>query len=132
MDPSGALKSTLAKLRYDRSAGVHGLALSPDDNFVYSADDSGNAVWVHAYDRTAGTVSEIQKSNAPMGAGPRHLVAHPNGKWVYVVYEKTNEVAMLSRDKATGKLSSINSTYSLLPSGKLEPRIGEQVLRIII
>ncbi len=108
--------TAFTNLTYDSAAGVHGLSLSPENDFIYSGDDMGNAIWTHSYDSATGTVEEIQKINAPTGANPRHLAAHPNGKWVYVVYEELSQLAVYSRDKATGEITDTNTTYSLIPS----------------
>lgn len=102
-------------MTYQSNAGVHGTSLLGD--YIYSADDMGNAVWVHKYNSTAGTVEEVQYLAAAEDANPRHLAAHPNGNWVYVVYEEGNSIAVYSRDDSTGELTFTNTTYSLLPTG---------------
>ncbi|KAF2126689.1 3-carboxy-cis,cis-mucoante lactonizing enzyme [Dothidotthia symphoricarpi CBS 119687] len=116
VDDSGALKMVTANLTYNSKAGVHGIDLSPDNAFVYSGDDMGNAVWVHSYDQETQTATEIQYLAAPSGANPRHLAVHPNGEWVYVIYEEANSLAIYKRDNFTGLLTDTNTTYSLLPS----------------
>ncbi|KAI1859034.1 hypothetical protein JX265_010511 [Neoarthrinium moseri] len=121
VDESGILQSTFANASYSSAGGVHGTSLSPDMRFLYSADDMGDAVWVHSYDNETGTIEEIQYLAAADDMDPRHLAAHPNGKWVYVVYEAGNSVAVYSRSACTGKLTFTNTTYSLLPSGKRHP-----------
>ncbi|KAF2678623.1 3-carboxy-cis,cis-mucoante lactonizing enzyme [Lentithecium fluviatile CBS 122367] len=115
VDESGTLQSTVANLTYSNSSGVHGIDLSPNNDFVYSADDMGNAVWVHSFDATTGTAEEIQYLAAPTGANPRHLAAHPNGQWVYVVYEESNQLATYKRNNETGLLTDMNTTYPLIP-----------------
>lgn len=115
---SGALNTSFASLEYDSAAGVHGLALSPVNDFIYSADDMGNAIWVHSYDNSSGVVEEKQKVSAPTGANPRHLVVHPNGHFVFVLYEELSEIAVYSRDVASGQLTDTNTTYSLIPSSE--------------
>lgn len=117
MDNDGTLQSVVANLTYNSTSGVHGLDVSPDDAFVYSADDTGNAVWTHSYDSNTSTVETLQNLAAPPGADPRHLAVHPNGAWVYVVYEAANPVAVYARDTTTGLLTDKNTTYSLLPPG---------------
>lgn len=119
VDDSGALQSVLANATYDSASGVHGSDVSPDGDFFYSADDMGNGVWVHAVDETAGTVEEVQHLDADDGSDPRHLAVHPNGDWVYVVYEAASSIAVYSRDNSTGLLTFTNTTYSLLPDGKI-------------
>ncbi|KAF9881539.1 carboxy-cis, cis-muconate cyclase [Colletotrichum karsti] len=117
VDDNGVLQETTANVTYDSAAGVHGTDMSPNNDFIYSADDMGNAVWVHSYDNTTGAVTEVQYLAAAEGSDPRHLAVHPNGKWVYVVYEAASSIASYERDTTTGELTFTNTTYSLLPSG---------------
>ncbi|KAJ4352405.1 uncharacterized protein N0V89_007753 [Didymosphaeria variabile] len=117
VDDTGSLQNAVANLTYNTTAGVHGLDLSPDAAFIYSADDMGNAVWVHSYNSTTQAAAELQYLAAPEGANPRHLAVHPNGKWVYVIYEEANSLAVYARDTETGLLTDKNTTYSLLPAG---------------
>jgi carboxy-cis,cis-muconate cyclase len=118
VDDSGALDAAFAELTYDSSATVHGVAVSPGNDFIYSADDPGNAVWAHSYNSTSGEVQEIQYLEAPTGSDPRHLTVHPSGTYVYVVYEASSEIGVYTRDSTTGKLTYSNTTYPLLPTGK--------------
>lgn len=118
VDSSGSLQSSFANVTYDSSAGVHGMALSPHNDFVYSADDMGNAVWVHSYNQSSAVVKEVQRIAAPTGSDPRHLAVHPAGLFVYVLYEASSELAVYSRNKVTGELINTNVTYSLIPSSK--------------
>lgn len=109
------MQTTFANVTYDTRAGVHGTALSSDNKFIYSADDIGNAVWVHSYDNDTGVVEEVQYLAADSDSDPRHLAVHPDGNWVYAVYEAASSIAAYSRDTTTGELT-FNTTYSLLPS----------------
>ncbi|KKY19972.1 putative rhamnogalacturonan lyase [Phaeomoniella chlamydospora] len=95
---------------------VHGLAIDSSTKFIYSADDDGNAIWVHSFDQANGTVKEVQYLAAPTDADPRHLVVHPNGQYAYVVFEAGNALAVYTRDDSTGKLTYTNTTYPLIPS----------------
>ncbi|KAL6412896.1 carboxy-muconate cyclase [Ilyonectria robusta] len=115
---SGTLDTSFASLEYDSAAGVHGLALSPANDFIYSADDMGDATWVHSYDSSSGVVKEVQRMSAPTGANPRHLVVHPNGLFVFVLYEELSEIAVYSRDVASGELTNTNTTHLLIPSSE--------------
>ncbi|CAN9244976.1 unnamed protein product [Alternaria alternata] len=116
VDSTGALTAATANLTYNSTSGVHGLDISPDAAFVYSADDMGNAVWAHSYDRETKTAQTLQYLAAPEGANPRHLAVHPNGGWVYVIYEEANSLAVYKRDNKTGLLTDEKTTYSLLPA----------------
>lgn len=115
---SGALNTSFASVEYDSAAGIHGLALSPANDFIYSADDMGDAIWVHSYDSSSEVIKEVQHVSAPTGANPRHLVVHPNGLLVFVLYEELSEIAVYSRDMASGELTDTNTTYSLIPSSE--------------
>ncbi|KAL5385780.1 hypothetical protein DPSP01_004561 [Paraphaeosphaeria sporulosa] len=119
VDSTGTLQSILANITYNGTSGVHGLAISPGADFVYSADDMGNAVWTHSFsdDNVTSTAQTLQYLPAPSGSDPRHLAVHPAGSWAYVVYEAANEVAVYARDEATGLLRDTNATYALLPEG---------------
>ncbi|KAF5506101.1 Carboxy-cis,cis-muconate cyclase [Colletotrichum siamense] len=117
VDDNGVLQEATANVTYDSAAGVHGTDMSPNNDFIYSADDMGNAVWVHSYDNTTGEVTEVQYLAAAEGSDPRHLAVHPNGGWVYVVYEAASTIASYKRDATTGKLTFTNTTYPLLPDG---------------
>ncbi|KAJ5777258.1 hypothetical protein N7520_000504 [Penicillium odoratum] len=114
VDASGTLESVKANITYSSDSGVHGLALSSDNRFIYSGDDMGSAVWTHSYDESTNTVSKLQRLNVTRN--PRHLVVSPQGSFVYVILEENNQLAVFNRDKFTGILSGRNKTYSLLPS----------------
>lgn len=120
---TGALASgqITTNLTYDATAGVHGLAASPDGRHVYSADDMGSRVWAHAIvdsnssnDSSSAITAEV--IGTPLSApGARHLTVHPGGRWLYVVYESANELAAWARDADTGAVADTNTTFSLLP-----------------
>ncbi|KAL1640068.1 hypothetical protein SLS58_007335 [Diplodia intermedia] len=118
---TGALAGVAQNVSYTTgTSGVHGLALSPDGRFVYSADDSGNAVWTHSVDPTTGLLTEVESMAAPVeGANPRHAAVHPNGDYLWVVLEEANELAQYTLDKETGKPTFTNVTYPLIPETEL-------------
>lgn len=118
VDASGALVEKISNITYDSSAGIHGLAISPDSKYIYSADDMGQRVWSHSYDgSTTLNYSSVTTLQDLPGSGARHLTVHPNGNWVYVISESANEIGVYSRDAATGELTNTNETFSLLPDG---------------
>ena len=114
---SGTLQSATSNITYNNRAGIYGLAVIPNNDFVYSADDPGNAVWVHSFNSITGIAEEVQYLSAANGSDPRHLAVHPNGKWVCVVYDAASSIAVYSRDTTTELLTYTNTAYSLLPSG---------------
>ncbi|OCL08034.1 3-carboxy-cis,cis-mucoante lactonizing enzyme [Glonium stellatum] len=116
--PNGTLSNVEQDYVYSTSSGVHGLALSPDQRFLYSADDSGNAVWTHRVNQTTGALTYVAKLPGPAtGADPRHVAVHPSGKYMYVVLEGSNELGIYEIDVATGIPTFTNTTYPLIPEG---------------
>ncbi|KAI1853915.1 hypothetical protein JX265_012600 [Neoarthrinium moseri] len=116
VDDSGSISGIFGNLTYNADCGIHGLALSADGNFVYSAADAGNAVWAHGVDAHADTVTELQYIAAPSSSNPRHLAVHPNSAFVFVVYEEACQLAVFRRDEMTGTLLDTNITYPLIPA----------------
>ncbi|KAH7051082.1 putative carboxy-cis,cis-muconate cyclase [Macrophomina phaseolina] len=116
---TGALAAVAQNVSYGSGSGVHGLALSPDGRFLYSADDSGNAVWTHAVDGETGLLTEVSRLAAPAeGANPRHAAVHAEGKYLYVVLEEANELAQYRIDAATGVPVFENVTFPLIPASE--------------
>lgn len=102
---------------YGPGSGIHGLALSPSGETIYSADDTGNAIWTHRVDSRTGEVHFVDRLAAPVpGADPRHIVVHPGGGFAYVVFEGTNRLAVYSID-FDGGLAYANISYPLIPPG---------------
>ncbi|KAH9906237.1 Lactonase, 7-bladed beta-propeller-domain-containing protein [Xylariomycetidae sp. FL2044] len=117
VDDAGSLQTAVGNLTYSSTGGVHGLDISADGKFVYSADDRGNAVWVHSYDSETETVEELQYLEAPADVGPRHLAVHPLGQWVYVAFESGNAIGVYARDTTTGLLTYTNTSWPMIPEG---------------
>lgn len=115
---NGTLSHVAQNYTYLPTSGVHGLAFSPDGQFMYSADDSANSVWTHSVDSQTGELMYVDRIVAPQtGADPRHLAVHPEGGYVYVVFEGTSKLAVYSLDNNTGVLTFTNVTYPLIPEG---------------
>jgi carboxy-cis,cis-muconate cyclase len=70
IDSSGTLTAIIANITYEVSAGIHGVAISADTKFLYSADDMGGAVWAHSGNISSGEVAQIQYLTAPPEANP--------------------------------------------------------------
>lgn len=114
---TGTLIETIQNYTNDEDSAVHGTAISPGPQFLFSADDAGNQLWSHRIDSTTGEVTFISKLEGPSeGADPRHVAVHPNGTYIYVLLEGSSEVAVYTYDATTGVPAFTNVTYSLLPS----------------
>lgn len=116
MDQDG-LSDIIQAFDYGPGSGVHGLAFSPSGEMLYSADDTGNAVWAHRVDSRTGEMHFVDRLAAPASAAdPRHIVVHPGGNFAYVVFEGTNRLAVYSID-SDGGLAYANISYPLIPPG---------------
>lgn len=133
VDEDGALAAVAQNISYASDSGVHGLALSPDGAYLYSADDSGNSVWTHSVDSSTGLVTELQQLTAPSdGANPRHAAVHPKGNYLYVVLEEANKLAQYRLDAASGLPIFENVTYPLIPESGEFGRISLFLFRLLI
>ncbi|ETS77426.1 hypothetical protein PFICI_11300 [Pestalotiopsis fici W106-1] len=118
VDENGVLDAAIQNYTLSSAAGVHGTALSSDSRFLYSADDSANALWTHSIDPETGKVTFVANLTAlSTGADPRHVAVHPSGKFLYVVLEGSNEIAQYTIDQSTGIPSFENVIYPLISSG---------------
>ncbi|TVY75964.1 Carboxy-cis,cis-muconate cyclase [Lachnellula suecica] len=118
VDENGVLSEVIQDYSYNTSSGVHGMAFDSANDFLYSADDSGNALWTHSVDNTTGELTFVSSVAGPVtGADPRHVTVHPEGQYLYVVLEGANELAQYSIDTTTGIPFFENVTYPLIPSG---------------
>ena len=103
--------------KYVNTSAIHGLAFSPEEKLLYSADLSADKIWTHAIGED-GLVSLVDRYDLPKaGMHPRHLAAHPNGKYVYVLMEHVNTLVEYEVDKRTGAPVKELQTFSLLPEG---------------
>ncbi|KAI9663814.1 MAG: hypothetical protein M1821_007304 [Bathelium mastoideum] len=113
---NGTLTDVAQNYTYLPASGVHGLAFSPNQTFLYSADDSANSLWTHGIDASTGELTYISRLSGPYsGADPRHVAVHPEGKYLYVIFEGTNQLAVYSLDSDTGEPAFQNITYPLIP-----------------
>ncbi|RDW94631.1 hypothetical protein BP5796_00394 [Coleophoma crateriformis] len=117
VDANGVISGMQQNYTYSSSSGVHGMAFNPANTFLYSSDDSGNALWTHSVDQTTGELTYVANVSGPAtGSDPRHVAVHPSGEYLYVILEGVNELAQYSIDNATGIPSFDNVTYPLIPS----------------
>lgn len=119
VDETGALQQVVQDFEYlDDGSSIHGLALSPDSDILYSADTYGNNVWTHAVSKTTGLVGDVlDKTVGPSeGSNPRHVSLHPSGKALYAVTEGSNQVVWYKVDDETRIPHQQEPIYSLLPA----------------
>ncbi|KAI1828256.1 carboxy-cis,cis-muconate cyclase [Xylaria intraflava] len=115
---NGTLSEVILEYTYSPGSAVHGTAITPNGEFLLSADTKGNLIWTHKIDQLTGRLSFVSVINGPSkGAGPRHLAIHESGKFVYVVLEESSEVAQYSIHD-DGVLSPVGDIYPLLRAGQ--------------
>lgn len=122
VDSGGALDAVIQNYTYFVNvSGVHGAALSPDSQYLYSADDTGNTLWTHVVDRGTGEVTALANLTGPTpGSDPRHVVVHPDGHYLYVILEGSSQLAQYTVDQETG-LPAYDGAYPLLLSAQQDP-----------
>ncbi|KAJ5684972.1 hypothetical protein N7536_007591 [Penicillium majusculum] len=117
VDHQGSLSRTTQSFDYQAGSGVHGLAIGSNNDFLYSADDSGNSLWTHSINSDTGKVEFLDRIAAPTrGSDPRHITVHPKGKFAYVIFEGTNKLALYIIDPKTKTLAYTRS-FPLIPPG---------------
>ena len=107
-----------------RGSGPRHFAFHPNGKFTYTLSEMGSLVTVSAYDRSAGTMRELQTiSTLPKdfsGANnSAELVVHPNGKFIYASNRGHDSIAVFAIDAKTGMLSAVEqvSTQGKIPRG---------------
>ncbi|KAI0445003.1 Lactonase, 7-bladed beta-propeller-domain-containing protein [Xylaria telfairii] len=115
---NGTLREVIQEYVYAPGSAVHGTAITPDGEFLLSADTKGNLIWTHRIDPETSVLSVVDVIDGPSeGSGPRHLAIHENGNYAYVVLEESSEVAQYTIAE-DGALSLVGDIYPLLRPGQ--------------
>ncbi|TID27582.1 carboxy-cis/cis-muconate cyclase [Venturia nashicola] len=122
VEPDGTLLNSIQNITLESTSGIHGLAMGPDADFLFSADLSANGIWVHKVNQETGALTEVSFTPAPsVNAEPRHLIVHPSGRYLYVVMEAKNEVRVYAinfgQRSSQVKITDTGLSYSLIPKG---------------
>ncbi|OTB00992.1 hypothetical protein M426DRAFT_14974 [Hypoxylon sp. CI-4A] len=116
VDENGKLDSVIQGYEYADGSAIHGVSFSNESQYLYSADDGGNSIWVHSINAD-GTIKYESRLDMPLeGAGPRHVVTHPGGEYMYTVFEGTSEVAQCITSEL-GNLYILKETFPLIKDG---------------
>ncbi len=113
-----------------RQAGphAHGVAVSPDNRFVYITDLGTDRIFIYKLNTTT---AELTPNDPPFfaaaaGSGPRHLHFHPNRRWAYTINELNSTITFLEWNAKTGALTSVANVPTLAPDGDIASnRAGE-------
>lgn len=115
----GNLANVTQTWSYRNNSAIHGLALGPNSDNLYSADYGGDAVWTHRIHRDGKVIRSCRIPAPKTGSHPRHLTVHPDGTYLYVVMESANVLVAYNLDHNTGCPTNKTITYSLIPEGKI-------------
>jgi carboxy-cis,cis-muconate cyclase len=121
VDIEGKLQEVLQSFKFRDGSAIKGMALDPDNKYLFSADEQSNGIWTHGVN-AAGTVTPITFTAATGGnKGPMRVVVHPGGKYLYAVMGGSNTVAIYAINNGVGSergpLTYTGLSYSLLPQG---------------
>jgi 6-phosphogluconolactonase len=84
------------------------VVVSKDGNFVYGSNRGDDSIVVHAFDRSTGTLTFVQR----MGDGikvPRNYAIDPSGRWLVCGNLAANTVTVYRIDSRSGRLSLVGS-----------------------
>lgn len=96
------------------------MVLNPsDERYLYSADLSGNKIWVHHRpDPARADVTLVGSVDAPdLRDHPRWVAIHPSGAHLYVLMEKGNRICEYAIDPATRMPVYTDRHFPLIPPG---------------
>lgn len=118
VDHTGALDEVIQNYTYGSESAVHGMAISSDGSYLFSADDSGNQLWTHKINRPSGNLTLMASVYGPKAdSNPRHVATHPAGEYLYAILEESNEIGQYWIE-VTGQLRWQNVSFSLIPSSE--------------
>jgi 6-phosphogluconolactonase len=113
------------------SSHAHGIAISPDNRFVFINDLGTDRINIFKLNPTTAELSPNDPAyfTATPGSGPRHLTFHPNGKWAYSVNELDSTLTQLGWNASIGALTLLSTAPTLPPAADLSAnRAGEVVI----
>jgi 6-phosphogluconolactonase len=124
LNPEGSLGDRTALMQHtgssvhpERQTGPHphGVALSPDDRFLFVADLGNDRVYSYFFNAVTGSLSPNNPAfiQVPPGSGPRHFVFHPQGRFAYLIQQMKSRIDVYSYDAARGSLSEIQAVGTL-------------------
>lgn len=117
-DLTGFVQFTGGSIHRSRQTSPHGHAihLSPDGQYVMSADLGVDCIHVHKFDQDTGTLSPHHPSYIPVkpGSGPRHFAFHPAGKTTLILNEMSSVISSYKYNSRKGILT-FHESQSTLP-----------------
>jgi carboxy-cis,cis-muconate cyclase len=121
VDSEGALQEVVQVFKYGDRSKVKGLAMDPENRFLFSADEAANGIWTHSISDD-GKVKQLAFTASPIpNSAPRKLVVHPDGRYLYLILSRTSSVLIYAINAGPGSerapLTYTGVSYNLLPQG---------------
>lgn len=123
INDDGSLHHDIQTIRHEGSSinkkrqkepHVHGVVVSPENQYLYVPDLGIDKVKVYDIDHTGSKVLTARGEVAVTpGSGPRHFTFHPNGKYAYLIQEL--DATITAYHYKNGKLKLLESE-SMIPS----------------
>jgi 6-phosphogluconolactonase (cycloisomerase 2 family) len=101
------------------------LAITPNGQYAYLADYSGNKIWGLLLNGITGDVSPLPAAPFMTGSSPESPVVDPSGRFLYVVNGTTSEnITTYAIDYATGNLSKLKTVRTRGQGGSIALTAG--------
>lgn len=96
------------------ASSIFGLAATPNNYFVYAANNTGNSISMYRIDPNTGLLSALNPATISTGGAtnPRQIAITNDGKFLYATLATTNQVIGFSIDQTTGQLTNIGTFAS--------------------
>lgn len=110
LDKSGNLQvAVYGTTTFNSGAGGFGIALSPNQDYLYTSDSSSlNVVRMYARNATTGAITALSPATIASGTGTRYIVLSPDGASAYVTNYTANTISQYSRNASTGQLTALS------------------------
>lgn len=101
------------------------LAITPNGQYAYVADYSGNKIWGFLINGTTGDVSPLPAAPFMTGFSPGSLVVDPSGRFLYVLNGASSEnITTYAIDAATGNPSELKTVRTRGQGGSIALSAG--------
>ncbi len=108
---TGAL-SLVGDVSAGQTGGPMGLAITPNDKFLYLANQADGNIYEFAI-QSNGTLAKISPGAIAAGSAPQIVAVDPTGSWAYVTNLGSGSISEYSIDSSSGALSSIGNFTGL-------------------
>jgi uncharacterized repeat protein (TIGR01451 family) len=103
----------------------HGVAVTPNDQYVYVTNSGGNSVSQYSVSSATGDLTPLSPATAVVsasgGADPETIAVDPTGSWAFTANAGANTVSVLRINPQTGQLTLVDE---LDPSTELDDPTG--------